>query len=135
LPSCILLTGDNILKDRAKFGQAIENAFLKHIYGLYYSQIPNFYYWRSPTDEKEVDIICQYGSQSLAFEIKYSSNKIALSDIKGMINLLKKEQVSKAYLITGNEQDIGYMETTNTQPKIFRLPAHIACFVSGKQQL
>jgi len=128
----VLLNGKSLLQDRVKLGAAVESAFFKHIFSGISKVTSDFYYWQGKS-QHEVDIICRIGESLNAFEVKYSSKYVSKDSLKGLFECIDRFGLEGAYLITGNAQDFGIMET-NSKVKIFRVPVFLACYLLGITQ-
>ena len=130
----MLLKGKAMLEDAAAMGRAVETAFFKHVYTRYYGPMSmGFSYWRSKKDE-EVDIIVEHQDQLIPFEVKYSFQHTGLKELKGLLALCEKRNISRGYVITREPDDFEILETS-TETNLLKIPAVLACYWLGQSEL
>jgi predicted AAA+ superfamily ATPase len=80
----------------------------------YYQRSISFSCWRGKKNQ-EVDIIADSGKRLVPFEVKYRGQKVATSDLKGLIQFCQERKVSRGYVITKDAADFGVLPLSTTE--------------------
>jgi predicted AAA+ superfamily ATPase len=131
----VLLKDKSVLDNPDSLGIAIETAVFKHLFARYYSQNVRFTYWRGSKDH-EVDLVAEIADQIIPFEIKYRAQQKDKRNLKGLLELCKKKQIERGYLITKSLDDFGLLEeVSDSKTRIMRIPATLLCYWMGEGEL
>ncbi|MCL5260632.1 MAG: AAA family ATPase [Gammaproteobacteria bacterium] len=135
LASAVLLRGKSLLDNPEVLGFAVEAAIYKHLLIFGFSHGIRFSYWQNKK-QKEVDIIAEVGEQIVPFEIKYQSQNVCASDIKGLLDLCAEKSIKYAYVITKSLSDFGPLKISSTNNTlIMKIPAAFFCYWLGLVEL
>lgn len=140
----VMLKGKSILEDPAALGVATETAVFKHLFTHYYTQSVRFSYWRGKKD-REVDLVAETGNELIPFEVKYRAQHTGARELKGLMELLQKKPIPRAYVVTKSLDDFGTMtghgkqsesetDTSATETPIMRIPASLLCYWVGEME-
>lgn len=132
IPSAVLLKGKSILNEPIPLSVAAESCVFKHLFSRYYKQNVKFSYWRDSKD-REVDLVAELENNTIPFEVKYRSD---LSNLSGLKEFVKKDSVSRAYVVTKSIEDFGllHQKNTNSAP-ILKIPATLLCYWLGQLEI
>ena len=130
-----LLRGKSLLEDETALGRAVETAFFKHIFTRYYRQNIAFSFWKGSRDV-EIDIVAEVEGAVIPFEVKYRSQSVAVSSLKGLKEFCKERNIQRCYVITRNIDDFGPDLIDEFAPtKLMKIPASLACFWMGQAEV
>ncbi len=134
----VMLKGKAILEDPAALGVATETAVFKHLFARYYAQNVRFTYWRGKKD-REVDLVAEVGGQIIPFEVKYRTQHTGARELKGLLELCAKKQISRGYVVTKSLDDFGPLpglpRAGDTDADIMRIPAPLLCYWMGAAEI
>lgn len=138
LSGSVLLLGKRLLQRPEKLGAAVEAAFFKHIFTRYYQRSIGFSYWQDRKGRgKEVDIIAEFGDNTIPFEVKYQDKIVTQGNVPGLRLFLEQKSLNRGYVITQRSDDFGPMEAHSAKPGkkseplnglIIKIPAPLSCF-------
>ncbi|MBI1902072.1 MAG: DUF4143 domain-containing protein [Planctomycetia bacterium] len=123
----VLFRGTSLLEAPDKLGAAVETAFFKHVFTRFYPTSIGFSYWKGKKGH-EVDIVAEVGGEIVPFEVKYESNRIGPSHVKGLVEFCKEKQVERGYLICREPLEFEPLTAHGASAQILKIPAPLACF-------
>lgn len=130
----MLLKGKSLLEDADGLARAVEAAFFKHVFTLYYARSVGFSYWRGK-QQREVDIIADLDGQLAPFEVKYRDPAhTGVGELKGMVEFCARHGVERGYVITRELADFGVqtIEPGAARTRLLKIPAPLACYWLGR---
>jgi uncharacterized protein len=132
----VLIKGKTILETPLALSQCVETAVIGHLWSHCRTNQARFSYWRSPKEEKEVDLIVELDGTIFPFEIKYQAQAVQVRDIPGLIELSKKrEQITISFIATKSPNDLGRLKVDEQGEKtLMRIPACLLCFYLGQAE-
>lgn len=130
----VLLKGKSLLEDSVALGGSVETAFFKHVYTRYYQRSIGFSYWRGKKD-REVDIIADVEGRLVPFEVKYRASQTGLGALAGLVEFCGKRRVKHGYVVTKGIQDFGVLSVPDSDTRILKIPAALACFWLGQSEI
>lgn len=130
----VLLKGKSLLEDMTSLCSAVETAFFKHVYTRYYQRSIGFSYWRNRKG-MEVDIIADMGGRLVPFEVKYRNSDTGLGQLRGLVEFCKERKVKHGYVITKDTADFGVIAVPESEIRLLKIPAPLACYWLGESEL
>jgi predicted AAA+ superfamily ATPase len=136
IPGAVTLQGRKLLERPDRLGKAVETAFFKHVFTLFYARAPRFSYWKGPKGE-EVDLIAEVPERAVPFEVKYQDTEIGSKQLKGLRLFMEKYKVERGYVISQRPQDFGVLDLTSAtkgqereklKARVLAIPAPLACY-------
>ena len=116
-----VLMKDDITNDSTELGIIAETAVYKHIKSFSYNDYCQVGYFRGDSQNKEIDIVVKYNSNSspIMIEVKYRENsKISESDL-----IVEKCKNIPNLVVTKNVEDFG-LKTYNDGKKFIKFLLH-----------
>jgi predicted AAA+ superfamily ATPase len=130
----VMLRGKSVVEDPTALGVATETAVFKHLFARYYSRQVRFTYWRGKQN-REVDLVAQFGDQLVPFEVKYRAEHADARQLKGLLELCENKRVERGYVVTKSLDDFGLLPTSGkVTTKIMRVPAPLLCYWMGESE-
>jgi hypothetical protein len=123
----VLLKGKSLLEDPVLLGRAAETAFFKHALVHFQGQGAALSYWRGKRDQ-EIDIIVEMESRTIPIEVKYRLQHTGAGDLRELLQFCSDKKVARAYVITRDLRDFGFLEPAPKPTRIMKIPAPLACF-------
>jgi len=130
----ILLRGKSLLEDTQALGTAVETAFVNHVIMHYAATSSGLAYWKG-TRGIEVDIIVSTERGQMPFEVKYQSQPVTITDIKGLLQFCSERKVAYAYVVSRDITNFEHLTLNqmNADVKVIMIPAALACYWLGRQ--
>ena len=132
--NAVLIKGEEVLRDPTELGKIAETTVLRHAYAYHYSVPTRLAYWRDSATNLEIDIIVRLKGVTIPIEVKYRTN--TLKDSLRPLHAFCGENldVTRAYIVTRDENDFGPLEEKIANATIYRIPAHIMCLSLGSSE-
>jgi predicted AAA+ superfamily ATPase len=138
----VLLKGNSLLDDPAGLGQAAEASVHRHLHAWGHSLGARFSYWRAAIagrrhsgGEHEVDLLVNWGADEIPIEVKYRTQHLQLSDLKGLQQLCATRNSAHAYVITKQLQHFGPVPgPVGPQTAALYVPAALLCYWLGRAE-
>jgi len=133
LRNAVLLRGEEVFQNPEEMGIIVETTVLRHLYAYYYRDTPEICYWRDAASNREVDIIVKSPAYNLPFEVKYRESA-PLDRTSGLAVYSQSEVLSKAFLVTKADTDLGVTQLEGRETRFLKVPAHILCYLLGQAE-
>ncbi|MDR2214684.1 MAG: ATP-binding protein [Nevskiaceae bacterium] len=132
----VMLKGKSLLEDATALGIATETAVFKHLFARYYRQSVRFSYWRGKQD-REVDMVAEVDGEIIPFEVKYRAQHTGARELKGLLELCERKNISRGYVVTKSLDDFGPITGLDgvSATQIMRVPAALLCFWMGAAEV
>jgi predicted AAA+ superfamily ATPase len=134
----VMLKGKAVIEDPAALGVATETAVFKHLFARFYKKAVRFTYWRGKKDH-EVDLVAEVDARAIPFEVKYRARHTGARDLKGLLELCARKDITHGYVVTKSLDDFGLMTDLPSSgapaPRIMRIPAPLLCYWMGASEV
>ena len=131
----VMLQGRAVIDDPSALGIAAEAAVLKHLSARYHRQSARFSYWRGKKG-LEVDLIAEFAREAVPFEVKYRSQPVDARSLRGLLAFCAEKAPERGYAVTKSLGDFGLLkQDKRVQTRLFRIPAPLLCYWTGKMEL
>ncbi len=130
IAQAVFLRGISSLEDPTRLGMIVESTVFKHLsIETLQSGKMQFSYWKGKKD-REVDIVIEYGEQTIPLEIKYRAKQHTTpKDLQGLAEFCRERKPERAYVITKDPDDLETISLEGTD--VFKIPAPLACYILG----
>jgi predicted AAA+ superfamily ATPase len=121
---------DNVIIEPEEMGIMVETSIYKHLAAFYYrSKSKVGYYRKTGGNEKEIDVVVEYGRNKILVEVKYRENA-TIKESDAIVEMSKGEEVSAAMVITKKADSYGELNFDTSTP-IYKIPAHAFLYLLG----
>lgn len=136
MASAVLIRGRTVLENPLTLGQCVETAVMGHLWSHCRTNQARFSYWRSPKEEKEVDLVVELDGTIVPLEVKYHAQGVQARDVTGLIQLMKKkESITRGYIASKAPTDLGRLKIDfEGEKSLLKIPACLLCFYLGQAE-